>query len=201
MPSTRQSAGRARRAGLSGGLMRLTTNGADHQAKTPPTAAARKREPWRFPPGPVAPGASVRRRWRRAAPFRAPAPRPAPSSGWRRWRRRSAAPAPPGRRERAASGGSPAACPETPAAAGSSTSVWSRKRSMLCLRHAGEALGALLFEGPRGGVQFRAHRFQVARRACSSARVRCQVWSSRTAPRDASWWGRRCRSRCRARCR
>jgi hypothetical protein len=41
-PSTRQSAGRDSRAGLSGGLIRLTTNGADHHANNPPIAAARK---------------------------------------------------------------------------------------------------------------------------------------------------------------
>ena len=41
-PSTRESAGRIIRAGLSGGLIMLTTNGADHHAKSAPLAAARK---------------------------------------------------------------------------------------------------------------------------------------------------------------
>jgi hypothetical protein len=41
-PTTRQSAGRNRRAGWSGGLIMLTTSGADHQANSPPMAAARK---------------------------------------------------------------------------------------------------------------------------------------------------------------
>src|SRR6266481_6731353 len=39
-PRTRQSAGSASRAGLSGGLIMLTTNGPDHHANNPPIAAA-----------------------------------------------------------------------------------------------------------------------------------------------------------------
>ena len=39
-PSTRQSAGSDSRAGLSAGLIRLTTNGADHHANNPPAAPA-----------------------------------------------------------------------------------------------------------------------------------------------------------------
>ena len=39
-PKTRQSAGSTSRAGLSGGLIMLTTNGPDHHANNPPMAAA-----------------------------------------------------------------------------------------------------------------------------------------------------------------
>ena len=42
--NSRQSAGSINRAGLSAGLIRLTTNGADHHANNPPTADASRRE-------------------------------------------------------------------------------------------------------------------------------------------------------------
>jgi len=47
-PKTRQSAGRMRRAGLSGGLMRLTTKGADHAAKKAANKGCKRRRPRRF---------------------------------------------------------------------------------------------------------------------------------------------------------
>ena len=120
----------------------------------PPATRAR-----RFPPAPVAPDAIVPRRSRRAAPSRAPAPPPEPSSGWRRSRTQSAAPAPPARREPPANGGNPAAYPETPAAAGSSNSVWSMNLSMLCLVMPVNPFALSSSKARESCVQFLANRF------------------------------------------
>ncbi len=109
-PSTRRSAGSARRAGVSGELIMPRMNGADHQANNASRRRWRAGPATRFRSVPVAPAASGRRRWRRGAPSREPAPPPARSSGWRRWRTRSAAPAPPGCRAQSASVDNRAAC-------------------------------------------------------------------------------------------
>ncbi len=178
---------------------------ADDERRGPPgeqRAASRPRgtRAMRFPPAPVAPDAIVPRRSRRAAPSRAPAPPPEPSSGWRRWRTQSAAPAPPARPEPRASGGSRSAGRRRQRPRAPAIRVWLRKLSILCLVMPVKPFALSCFECPRGRVQLRANRFDGDTRLQPRQRpVPGRVVSAQR--RDASSWARRCRSPCRSRCR